>query len=189
MTAATSNGKGLPERGLRPASELAADKPHGVRVRYMAGCRCRPCRMANTNYETMRAKARKAGDWNGVIDARDARARLRGLLRSGIGLRTISDATGIARSTLAGIRAGFKTQVRARTYRKIMAVTAACRADHATLPAGKTWMLIDQLLEEGYTKKYLSEQLGYTGYLQFSKHRVTIRTVADVVTLHQRLTT
>lgn len=145
--------------------------------------------MANSNYETMRAKARKAGDWNGIIDARDARARLRGLLKTGIGLRTVAAATGIARSTLVQIRSGFKDQIRARTARKIMAVNAACRADHATVPAAKLWMLIDRLLEEGYTKKYLSEQLGCTGYMQFDKHRVTIRSMADVTTLYQRLTT
>ena len=141
------------------------------------------------NYETARARARKAGDWNGIIDARDARERLRSLSKAGIGLRTISAATGIGRSTLAQIRAGIKPRIRARTVRKIMAVNGACRADHATVSAGRLWMRINLLLQEGYTKKYLSEQLGYTGYMQFSKHRVTVRNLADVTTLYRRLTT
>lgn len=60
----TSKRQSYPS-GLAHIVVLAASKPHGVRLRYMAGCRCLKCRMANSNYETMRARARKAGDWNG----------------------------------------------------------------------------------------------------------------------------
>ncbi len=27
-------------RGLRPVAELGADRPHGTRLRYFAGCKC-----------------------------------------------------------------------------------------------------------------------------------------------------
>ena len=46
-------------RGLNP--ERIAALPHGVRARYSIGCRCVPCRKANSEYESARARARKAG--------------------------------------------------------------------------------------------------------------------------------
>ena len=54
---------------LRSAVELAAGKPHGTRIRYVGGCRCLPCRAANSRYESERQAARKLGDWNGLVDA------------------------------------------------------------------------------------------------------------------------
>lgn len=76
--------------GLRPVAELAADRPHGDRLRYMAGCRCKECRAANTAYETQRALARKAGDWNGVVSAARARSHI-AVLSAAPTSRVISD--------------------------------------------------------------------------------------------------
>lgn len=139
----------LTERGLRPIEELAADKPHGTRLRYIAGCKCTPCRRANSDYERQRRAARAAGDWNGLVPAD-----------------------------------------RARTERKILAVTRDMASDRALVAPGRTFRLIDQLLEEGFTKAELARRLGYRhGALQFRRHRMTARNVARIERLHRSLTT
>lgn len=180
---------GLPNRGLRPLSELGAQRPHGVRLRYMAGCRCRECRRANTQYEIQRAQARKAGDWNGIIDATSARAHMIKLSRQGVGRRAVQAATGIADSTLFAIRSGQKVRIRARTARKILTVDLTCRGDGALISAKRLWQRINALLEEGFTKTFLAKQLGYAAALQFNKRKVTVRSDADVAALYRRLTT
>lgn len=177
-------------RGLRPPAELAADKPHGMRLRYMGGCRCTECRKANSSYENERQKARRRGDWNGIVDAANARAHLRKLSRSGVGRRAVRDATDVADSVLAEIRAGKRRRIRARTERKILGVNVACRADHALVSSGATWELINQLIEEGYTKSFIARGLGFKGCaIQLGRKQVTVRRAADVAALHRKLTT
>ena len=175
---------------LRSAAELAADKPHGVRMRYMAGCRCEACRRANTAYETQRAKARKAGDWNGIVPADEARAHMLKLRRQGVGRRTVQACTDIADTVLQEIASGKKARIRARTARLILQVTKAQAADHALIPAGRSRRLIAQLLEEDYTEQYLAKRLGYANdYLQFTSNRITVRNAARIERLHRELMT
>lgn len=175
--------------GLRPAAELAAGKPCGTRLKYIAGCRCLRCRMSNANYETSRARARAAGDWNGVVDAAPARAHIKKLARAGVGYRMIAQVTDVARTVVFGIKMGTRVRARARTIRKILAVTAQQRGDATCVSAKHTWMLIGQLLEEGYTKTSLAQQLGYTRALQLNKDRVTAKNAAKVQRLYTRLMT
>lgn len=176
-------------RGLRPAGELAASRQHGDRLRYMSGCRCGECRAANSRYERVRQKARKAGDWNGIVPSDKARAHIRKLARQGVGRRSISAAADVPDSIVFAIRAGKKPHIRARTERKILAVTPAMRGDRSLVPAGPLWRRIGLLLEEGYTKTQLAKMLGYAAALQFNKRRVTARSDADVAALYRRLTT
>lgn len=178
----------LIQRGLRPIAELAAARPHGDRLRYMAGCHCFKCRRANSDYERIRQAARLAGDWNGIIDAAPARAHLLKLSRAGVGQWAVVAATDIARSMIHEIKNGDRRRIRARTSRKILAVTTEHRSDHSFVPADRTWTLIRRLLREGYTKGALAHLLGYkTRALQFRKHRVTARTAQRVLALHSRL--
>jgi len=177
----------IEDRGLRSVTELAELKPHGVRLRYMAGCRCLKCRMANANYETIRSRARKSGDWNGVIDATEARAHIVKLGRVGVGYKIVAEVADLPASIVFGIRSGRRPRCRARTARKILAVTTACRSDAAIISAGRTWQRIGLLLEEGFTKAKLSELLGHNGKaLQIHPKRVTVRTAAAVETLYRR---
>lgn len=170
---------------LRPAAELA--RGHGTRLQYMAGCKCYYCRMANSDYERARIKARKAGDWNGFVDASKARKHLLALRKKGVGRDAVHAASGVAVSTIRDITSRAKTHIRARTERKILAVTAACREDGALVSAAQTWRLIAQLLEEGFTKQRLAEELGFkTRKLQFSRKQVTARNAARVERLYNR---
>lgn len=180
----------LAERGLRTAAELAADKPHGVRLRYMAGCRCDACRAANTRYESERQRARKAGDWNGIVPADRAREHMLKLSRQGVGRRAIQDCTDIADTVLSDIRTGRKVRIRARTERLILGVTREQAADHALVSAGRSLRLIKLLLEEGYTEAYLAKRLGYANrYLQFGDSQITVRNAARIKRLYKELTT
>lgn len=176
-------------RGLRPAAELAAGRPHGDRLRYVAGCRCDDCRAGNAAYERMRIAARAAGDWNGLVPADRARAHVLALSRKGVGRRAIAAASDVGETCLVAIRSGRKRRIRARTERAILAVTTAVAFDHALVPAVATWRRIRALLEEGYTERFLSKQLGYKGhYLQFGRKMVTVRNAYQVDQLHRRLT-
>jgi len=176
--------------GLKSVAVLAKDRPHGDRLRYMAGCKCMLCRAANSNYETGRAAARKAGDWNGVVAAGRARVRLRKLARKGIGLRAVSAVSGIPRSTLFAIKSGRKRRIRARTERKILAVEVrSARGDGTLIDATRTWALIRTLVDtEGFSTKYIATMLGYSRpYLQIKKTRVIARTEMRVQKLYDRL--
>lgn len=178
----------LAHRGLRPTKELAANRPHGDRLRYMAGCRCTECRGANTAYERQRVQARKAGDWNGFVPAAAARAHMAELSRAGVGRRSVCDVSGVADSILTEIVAGRKTRIRARTERAILGVTVAAAADHALTDARPSWRLIDELLADGYTKAHLARELGcLTPALQLGRRHVTVRKAYEVQRMHERL--
>lgn len=176
----------------RPQFALAEGRPHGDRVRYLGGCRCAECRRANTEYEKQRYAARKAGDWNGIVDAAAARAHLVKLSRLGVGKRAVYAATDIAMTVLEDVRTGKKRRIRARTERKILAVTKACASDHALVPARRTWRLLEQLLEEGYTRTRIATELGSKARkpaLQVARDFVLARTAHRIEVLHRRLTT
>lgn len=186
---ADGRGDAVTLESLKPASVLAEGKPHGTRIRYVGGCHCLKCRMANSNYETARARARAAGDANGIVDATPARHHLVKLARAGVGLRIIEQVTGVARSILSGIKKGSRPRARARTVKKVLAVTTAQRGDASLVTAAHTWKRINTLLDEGYTKTYLAQQMGYARALQLRKDRVTAKNAAKVERLYTRLMT
>lgn len=180
----------MAQRGLRPASELAKRREHGDRLKYIGGCRCDLCRAANSRYESERQRLRKAGDWNGVVPAAKARAHLKRLSRQGIGRRSVQAATDIADSILLKIRNGERKQIRARTERKILAVNKAVAGDRSLVSAAATWRLIDDLLDEGYTKTFIARRMGYKSRaLQVGKEQCTVRMAADIERVHRELTT
>lgn len=179
--------KGRPST-LRPARELAASRPHGDRLRYLAGCRCADCRRANTQYETARARARKSGDWNGYVPAGATREHLTKLSAAGVGYKQAADAAKVSASIVAKILCGERRQVRARTERSILAVTTAVAADHALVDAAPSWKLIEQLLAQGFTKAHLARELGYERpAIQLGRTQCTVRNAYDVQQLHDRI--
>jgi hypothetical protein len=143
-----------------------------------AGCRCLQCRAANSRYETERLRARKAGEWNGLVDAGPVRVHLKRLARAGVGRRTVSEACDVGQSTLMAVKQGRKTQLRKATADRILAVTPTTARGAANLvPARATWLLLEQLLADGFTKAELARRLGFkTPALQVSRVKVTART-------------
>jgi hypothetical protein len=175
-------------RGLPSRAELAL-RSHGTRLRYLGGCRCVPCRAANSRYETGRAAARRAGDWRGLVDAAPVADHLRRLSRAGVGYKAAADAAGVARSVAWAVLAGRKTRVRAHTARRLLAVDRQALADSARVPAGRTWRLVALLLEEGYTRGRIALELGAQRQaLQLGRRHVLASTAMRVEQLYRRLT-
>lgn len=175
--------------GLRPVTELAANRPHGDRLRYLAGCRCFQCRRANSDYERARKAARLAGDWNGCVCASRAREHLLALSKAGVGKRAVAAASDVALSVVDAVRGGRKTRIRARTERRLLAVTADMVSDGALTSARRGLQMIEALRQEGFSKAELARRLGYaTPALQFKRSRMRVRSVARLAALHSRLT-
>lgn len=177
----------VPLNGLRSAAELAADRPHGTRLKYMAGCRCADCRRANTDYETQRAKARRNGDWNGLVSTEPVRAHLAALAAAGVGLVPVADASGVRRAALMDIVHGRKQRIRARSASAVLAVTPAVAADRALVDAAPTWRMLDELIADGHTRAELARQLGKQRALQLKRTTVTVRNAHEVQRLYQAL--
>lgn len=176
----------LEARGMKPITELARQRPHGDRLRYMAGCRCPACRGANTAYERMRARARKAGLGNPIVPADEARAHLKALSAAGVGRATVAQATDISSGIVQMIAAGTREKIRLATARKILAVTPDCKADGTRIDAAPTWALIHELIKAGDTKLSIARALGQQGAgRQLSRKTVTVRN-ADKVRRHAR---
>jgi hypothetical protein len=171
--------------GLKTHAELS--RGCGTRLQYMAGCRCYQCRTANSAYERGRLVARKAGDYNGIVSAEKARQHILKLRKKGVGRKAVYAASDVALSILRAISSGEKKQIRARTERKILAVTPACREDGALVSAKPTWRLVALLLEEGFTKLRIARELGQKGRgLQLGKKQITVRNAARVERLYNR---
>lgn len=148
----------LEARGFN--AERLASLPHGVRARYVAGCRCQPCRTANTAYEKLRNYKRQTGDWNGQVKAERARRHLLELSAAGVRRRSVRDFSGISDTVLQGVRSGRKQKIRARTERAILAVTPEHALPGARVPAQTTRKRLAWLLSEGFTRKALAIRLG-----------------------------
>lgn len=188
MQIGTPHRSAIETRGLRPIGELARNRPHGDRLRYMAGCRCPACRGANTAYERMRAQARKAGEANPIVPADATRAHIQALAAAGVGRRTLSIATDVTEATLWAIKRGERANLRRATEKKILAMRADLLADGALVDAAPTWSLIDALLQAGFTKNAIARGLGQQGSgLQLSRTRVTVRNAEKVRRLHDKL--
>jgi Zn ribbon nucleic-acid-binding protein len=181
-------GAGASRPATLPALERFADRPHGARVRYLAGCRCEACREANNAYERMRAKLRRAGQGNALVSSARVRRHLVKLSAAGVGRRTVADLAGVPPSTLAAVRAGTRTHVRRQTEARILAVGVDALTDAKLVPARSTWRLLDKMLAEGFTRGALALRLGKkTPALQVRRDRVTARTRARVERLYRQL--
>lgn len=176
-------------RGMRSAADLAAGKPCGTRLRYYAGCRCFDCRRANSAYEAERKLARARGESNGIVSAERARAHLAWLSSQGIGRKTAADAAKVASSVVCEIASGQRPNIREQTERRILAVTTATQADGATIDGAATWVLLDELLASGYSRKRIASEIAGRPVkaLQISRERVTVRKAGLVRQVHDRL--
>jgi hypothetical protein len=152
----------------------------------MGGCKCVPCRAANSRYESERLRARRNGDWNGYVPARAASRHLRSLSRVGIGRGTVSDISGVSQSTVCAVKNGRQKNIRARTERMIFLVTKDAMTAARIIPAGPTWAKVRQLLREGFTKGEIAVRIGNKmRALQINPCRVTAETAARIARLYQ----
>lgn len=175
-------------RGLNP--ERIAALPHGVRARYSIGCRCVPCRKANSEYESARARARKAGEWNGLVAAEPTRLHLMHLSRLGIGYKTVADQSGVSRTTLGLVKARKKTRIRALSAAAVLRVDGRCHSDGALVSAAGVRQRIARLVGKGMSKASIARRLGLQrGALQYTRPKVTELTRQRFIALEHRLRT
>jgi hypothetical protein len=171
---------------LKPARILFASRAHGTRHRYLAGCRCLPCRAANSRYSVYRDRMKRLGLGDPLVDATPARKYLRHLSKQGIGRRAVRRATGLSENVLQKIKTGRRLQIRALTEKKILELGANCPGKAQIVPAAGAWRMINQLLREGFTKAELARRLGFaTPAIQFNRRRITRRSIERVTEFYR----
>ena len=166
------------------------EEPHGTRHRYLGGCRCVPCRAANSRYSCERAAAQRAGDWRGFVPAALVLGHIQQLRKGGIGYKAIAAAAGLAKSTLAMILTGKRLLIRRHHAIRILRVNRSAVVDCAVVPAGPTWRLLNELREAGYTKTFLAKQLRSRAKrrsLQIEARWITALTASKVERLYRRI--
>jgi hypothetical protein len=165
-----------------------AEKEHGTRARYVGDCKCLRCRAANSTYEVERDKQRRAGMTNHVVPSNAARAHLLKLSNIGIGRRTVAQASGVSATILHSIRQGNRPNIREDTERRILAVAVTCHADHALVDAAPSWRLLNELIDDGYSRKLLALWLGAkTPALQIRKDYITAANAHKVQRLYNQI--
>jgi hypothetical protein len=175
-------------RGMRPAAELAADKPCGTRLRYYAGCRCFACRMANSAYEAGRKAARARGEGNGLVSAEPAREHLAHLSANGVGMKTAADSAKVAPSIVAKIVYRQRLKIREQTERRILAVTTTAAADGSLIDAGPTMVLVKELMASGYSKRRIGCELaGHPVNTLQLRNQITVRNAGLLRQIYDRL--
>jgi hypothetical protein len=147
---------------------------HGIRARYVSGCRCDECRKANREYGRLRAKAIIFHGKNDLVVAQRARTHLLILSRNGVGRRAVAAASDVSETVLTEIRSMRKLSIRRATETRILSVTAEAIANHGLIDARRTWNQINHLLREGFTKAELARRLGYKSHaLQLNPETIT----------------
>lgn len=175
-------------KDLKPAAEIARNKPHGTRVKYIGGCKCMLCRAANSNYQTQREAAKRLGDWNGIVDAKRAKRHLGKLSVQGVGRRAVSYACDVGITILSEIRTGKRLCIRSRTEKAILSVTVDAISGGSLVDADPVWKQINKLLEEGFSKAELARRLGLkTRAIQFGRFEVTAKTAMRVDRFYRQI--
>jgi hypothetical protein len=166
-------------------------RAHGTRSRYVHGCRCRPCRDANTDYENRRSKLIVYGQWTPFRPAGITVQRVEWLRREGMGLHTIAELAGTHRSVLQKLLRGETCQVRIETQTAVMAIepTLENLRPSTLVDAAPTWRLVRGFLAVGFTKAEIGRWVTKdprTRSLQLHTEKVSARNAAAVADLHAR---
>lgn len=106
----------------------------------------------------------RATVWDGLVDATPARKHLRALSRRGVGYKTVADAAGVGHTMLFEVITRTRRRIRAQHEKKILAVDEGARADASLVPSQRSRKLLNKMLAMGYTRAWLSKQLGAKGY-------------------------
>lgn len=173
-------------KGMKPAHILAQNKPHATRIKYLGGCRCLPCRAANSNYSVERDRRKRLGIGNPLVPADRARRHIEKMSRLGVGYKTLAKSAGVACSITAKIRNGQRKQIRKETEQRILDAKPQ-PVGKAIIDARPTWRLINRLLSEGFTKAELARRLGLGKTLQLNKHRITAKNAQRVCRFYETI--
>lgn len=107
---------------LAPVDQLGAKRPHGHKMRYMAGCRCAKCRRGNAEYKRKMNEDRKKFGPNDLVPADAVRAHVCWLRSFGMGPKTIGKVAGVAKTSLREILYDGRSHMRRRSANRVLAV-------------------------------------------------------------------
>jgi hypothetical protein len=137
-----------------------------------------------------RDSAKRAGDHRGLVSAQEARDHILALGKKGVGYKSVAAVASVAVSIVQKIRTGERKQIRASTRKAILEVDRSAIADHALVPDGSTWRIIDELLDGGYTRTWIASPLGSKGKipsLQLATDFITARSASRVERLYRMI--
>jgi DNA-binding Xre family transcriptional regulator len=169
-------------------------RKHGTRTMYVhGGCKTDEacpesytCRMANGDYRKLNDRARLYGRVD-LVPAAEARRHLRVLSRAGVGTRQVAQLTGLGRTALCQIKTGETKRIRLATLRAVLEVQPVI-ADGSLMSAAPTWRQVERILAAGYTRRWISAQIGNNGQaLQLGKSQVTGRNARKIARLYASL--
>jgi len=143
---------------LPPVKQLADNKRHGHKMRYMAGCRCWRCRAGNAAYEQKMNENRRLHGPNDLAPTDRVRQHLRYLQRFGMGHKTVAKHAGVGKTVLAKILWYGKKQMRRRSEARVLAVhpTLDTLPRNVKVPAVETIAKIQGLIRWGYPKSLIN---------------------------------
>lgn len=143
---------------LPPVDKLARGKPHGHKMRYLAGCRCVHCRYGNAAYERKLEEDRKRLGPNDLVTTGRVRQHLKYLQQFGMGHKTVAKQAGVGKTVLAEILWYGKKQMRRRGEARVLAVqpTLDTLPKNVTVPAAETLARLRQLVSWGYPKTLIN---------------------------------
>lgn len=175
---------------LPSIQQLATGKPHGHKMRYVAGCRCWRCKRGNREYENKIRENRRLHGPNDLVPVDRTRTFLQKMQAVGIGYMTIARHVGVGKTALGEILWAGKTthiQIRRRTETKVLAYQPSLDTmpQNLNVPAEETIRKLCQLVLWGYPKALINRDgLGHENSgLQIGRARsptVTVKTAIKI---------
>jgi hypothetical protein len=143
---------------LPPVHQLARNRRHGHKMRYMAGCRCWRCRAANAAYEHKLEQNRLLYGPNDLVPTDPVRRHLRHLQQFGMGHKTVAKHARLGKTVLAEILWYGKQRMRRRAAARVLAVqpTLDTLPRNVKIQATETVAKIRQLVCWGYPKSLIN---------------------------------
>lgn len=147
-------------------------RAHGTRQRFYQGCRCPPCRKAWNKYNYARIKARRSGDWRGLVslDAvkkhiehlgnHEATARIAGIHRTVI--------TKIINGNISAVRKSTEEAILSVTKRDIQKLWPILADDWSYLPARPTQLMMADLRRSGFSGHALGRRVSLKSGLRLA---------------------
>lgn len=137
---------------LKAAIDLGRRRPHGHKMRYMAGCRCLLCRRGNARYDAKMKRDRERYGPNDLVTTEKVLEHLAYLKSFGIGYKTVAKHARVSKTSLAGIIWYGRRHIRRRSMNRILAIVPSLNTlpRSVVIPATETQERLRQLTKWGY---------------------------------------
>lgn len=151
-------------RDLPSLRELAKKNPHGTRVKYFAGCRCRICVRKYRAYVDQLKINKASGQRNNLVPADAVREFLLDMQKLGIGYMTVARVVGVGKTKLGELlwppKDGAPMWIRAQKARKVLSYvpTLDTMPSMLKIPAGETVQMLRQMIAWGYPQTLIGRE-------------------------------